>query len=92
MSNDSLAPIGRAFAFFGIMGAVVATLTFGAGIQGAADESSATVAQARLRQNLPAGAEFAAVDPGQKVTDRTKRAIATSQEARLASQDRAILR
>jgi hypothetical protein len=92
MLNDSLAPIGRAFAFFGIMAAVVVALTFGAGLQGDADQSSATVAQLKQRQNLPANTEFASVDPGQKVVDRTKRAIATSQEARVTGPDRAILR
>lgn len=92
MLNDSLAPIGRAFAFFGIMAAVVAALTFGARLQDAADQSSAAVAQSKQRLNLPADREFAAVDPGQKLADRTKRAIATSQEARLAGSDRAILR
>lgn len=92
MSNASLAPIGRAFAFFGIMAAVVAALTFGAGLQGMGDRNSAAIAQMKQRQNLPAAAEFAAVDPAHRTADRTKRAIATSQEAHLASPVRAVLR
>jgi hypothetical protein len=92
MLNDSLAPIKRAFTFFGFMGVVVATLTFGAGLQAANDQSSTTVAQTKLRENLPAENRFAAVDPGQKVADRTKRAIATSQEARLAGPAGSVLR
>lgn len=93
MLNDSLAPIGRAFAFFGIMATVVAALTFGAGVQGGADQSSAAVAQAKQRQNLPAVSEFASVDPAHRTADRTKRAIATSsQEAHLANPARTILR
>ncbi|RDJ26841.1 hypothetical protein DWF00_01280 [Bosea caraganae] len=92
MLNDSLAPIGRAFAFFGIMAAVIGALTLGADVQGSADQSSATIAQLKQRQNLPAETEFASVDPAHRTADRTKRAIATSQEAHLANPDRAILR
>lgn len=92
MLNDSLAPIGRAFAFFGIMAAVVAALSFGADLQGAGDQSSASVAQLKQRHNIPAESEFAAVDPAHRTADRAKRAIATSQEAHLAAPVRAVLR
>ena len=83
MLNDSLAPIKRAFLFFGFMGLAVASLTFGAGLQGATDESSTTIAQAKSQRNLPADARFAAVDPAEKAASSVKRAIATSQQAML---------
>lgn len=84
-SHDGLAPIKRATVFFGIMAAVVGTLTFGAGIQGAADQSSATVAEAKLRQNIPADSEFAAAQRDEKIAMPVRRAVSASQEARLAA-------
>jgi hypothetical protein len=47
MLNGSLAPAKRALIFFGCMAAAVAGLTFGAGLQLPADQSSTTVAQLR---------------------------------------------
>lgn len=83
MLNDSLAPIKRAAIFFGFMGVAVATLTFGAGMQTPADQSSATVAQAKIERHGSADARFAAIDPAQQRTGSAKRGIAASQQARL---------
>ncbi len=92
MLNDSLAPIKRAFAFFGIMGAVVATLTFGSALQSTTDQSSTSVAEAKIRNNIPTDTQLASVDPAQRVADRTKRAIATSQEARVVGPVASVVR
>jgi hypothetical protein len=91
-SHDGLAPIKRATIFFGMMAAVVATLTFGAGIQGPADQSSATVAEAKLRQNIPADSEFAAAQRDERIAMPIRRAIAASQEARLATPGGSVVR
>jgi hypothetical protein len=85
MLNDSLAPIKRAAVFFGFMGVAVATLTFGAGLQAPTDQSSASVAQAKLERQAPVDARFAAVDPSQRQATPAKRAIATSQQAQLGA-------
>jgi hypothetical protein len=81
MLNNSLAPIKRAFVFFGLMGTAVACLTFGADLQGSTDQSSATVALAKAERQEPADTRYAAVDPGQKVVSSAKRAIATLHQA-----------
>lgn len=83
MLTDSLAPIKRAALFFGFMGVAVAALTLGADLQGSADQSSATVAQAKIERNLPTDAQFAAVDARQRAVSTTQRAIPTSQQASL---------
>lgn len=59
MLNHSLAPVGRAFLFFGFMGLAVAGLTWGAELQDASNRSSVTVAKARIERNLPADGRFA---------------------------------
>ncbi|MDR6872502.1 hypothetical protein J2Y55_003518 [Bosea sp. BE125] len=92
MLNDSLAPIKRAGLFFGFMGVAVASLTFGADWQRPDDQSSSTVAQAKIERHEPADIRFASVNSGQKVVDRTKRAIATSQQAMAESGPRVIIR
>ncbi len=92
MSNNSLAPVRRAFAFFGCMGLVVTALTLGAGSQGPADQSSASVAQAKIGLGIPTDRQLASVDPAQKVADRTKRAIQTTREARLTGPGDTIIR
>ena len=97
MLNDSLAPIKRAGLFFGFMGVAVASLTMGADWQRPDDQSSSTVAQAKIQRHEPTDIQptdirFAAVNPGQKVVDRTKRAIATSQQAMLESGPKVIIR
>lgn len=92
MLNDSLAPIKRAGLFFGFMGVAVASLTMGADWQRPDDQSSSTVAQAKILRHEPTDIRFAAVNPGQKVVDRTKRAIATSQQAMLESGPKVIIR
>jgi len=92
MLNDSLAPIKRAGLFFGFMGVAVASLTMGADWQRPDDQSSSTVAQAKIQRHEPTDIRFAAVNPGQKVVDRTKRAIATSQQAMLESGPKVIIR
>jgi hypothetical protein len=81
MLNDSFAPIKRGLAFFGFMGAAVVALTFGADLQIPTDQSSATVAQAKLERNAPTDVRFAAVDPRQRAVGVTKRAIAGPQQA-----------
>ncbi|KQU54920.1 hypothetical protein ASG72_04760 [Bosea sp. Leaf344] len=81
MLNDSLAPIKRGLAFFGVMGAAVAALTFGADLQIPTDQSSTTVAQAKLERKVPTDVRFAAVDPAQRSVGATKRAIAGPQQA-----------
>ncbi len=81
MLNNSLAPIKRGLAFFGVMGAAVAALTFGADLQIPTDQSSTTVAQAKLERKVPADVRFAAVDPAQRNVGVTKRAIAGPQQA-----------
>jgi hypothetical protein len=83
MVNASLAPIKRAGLFFGFMGVAVATLTFGAGLQVPGDQSSTSVAQAKVERHQPTDQQFASVDPGQKVVGATKRAIPSSQQAML---------
>ncbi len=89
-SHDGLAPIKRAAAFFGMMAAVVVTLTFGAGLQGPADQSSAAVAQAKLRQNLPADTEFATMP--REIAAPARPSQAASQQARLIGPDSSIVR
>ncbi len=83
MLTNSLAPIKRAALFFGFMGIAVATLTLGAGLQVPADQSSTTVEQAKIERNIPTDAQFAAVNPGQRTVTSVKRAIPSSQQARL---------
>ncbi|SFJ19558.1 hypothetical protein SAMN05216304_105223 [Bosea sp. OK403] len=92
MLNDSLAPIKRAGLFFGFMGMAVASLTMGADWQRPDDQSSSTVAQAKIQRHEPTDIRVASVDSGQKVVDRTKRAIATSQQAMLESGPKVIIR
>jgi hypothetical protein len=92
MLNDSLAPIKRAGLFFGFIGVAVASLTVGADWQRPDDRSSSTVAQAKIQRHEPTDIRFASVDSGQKVVDRTKRAIATSQQAMAESDQRVIIR
>jgi len=92
MLNDSLAPIRRAFLFFGFMGLAVTGLTFGAGLQGATDQSSTSVAQAKLERNLPPDSHFAAVDPADKAVSSARRAIAGSQQAMLDRPARSVMR
>jgi hypothetical protein len=92
MLNDSLAPIKRAGLFFGFMGMAVASLTVGADWQRPDDQSSSTVAQAKIQRHEPTDIRVASVDSGQKVVDRTKRAIATSQQAMLESGPKVIIR
>jgi hypothetical protein len=87
MLTNSLAPIKRAGLFFGFMGVAVAALTIGAGLQAPTDQSSTTVAQTKIERNLAPDARFAAVDPGQKAVDASKRAIPYSQQAQLAGSD-----
>lgn len=89
MLNNSLAPIKRGMIFFGFMGAAIATLTIGADLQIPTDQSSATVAQAKLERKAPTDVRFAAVDPGQNVVGTTKRAIAGPQQAANFSTPRA---
>lgn len=91
MLNDSLAPIKRGLAFFGIMGAAVAALTFGADLQIPTDQSSTTVAQAKLERKAPTDVRFAAVDPRQRAVGATKRAIAGPQQAANRSDMAAII-
>lgn len=83
MLNNSLAPIKRAGLFFGFMGLAVASLTFGAGLQLPADQSSTAIEQAKIQHGQPVDQQFASVDPGQKVVGSTKRAIPNSQQAML---------
>ena len=91
MLNDSLAPAKRALIFFGCMAAVVAGLTFGAGLQLPADQSSTTVAQ--LRGARPNEAQFAAVDRSDRSESVVHRAIpAASKQAMAESERRVILR
>ncbi|POR50309.1 hypothetical protein [Bosea psychrotolerans] len=92
MLNDSLAPIKRAGLFFGFMGVAVASLTMAADWQHLDDQSSSTVAQVKIQRHEPTDIRFASVDSGQKVVDRTKRAIASSQQAMLESGPRVIIR
>ena len=92
MLNDSFAPIKRASLFFGLMGVAIATLTLGAGFQDAGDQSSATVAQAKIERHEPTDPRFAAVNPAQRQASPAKRAIATSQQAMLARSSGAVLR
>lgn len=92
MLNNSLAPMKRAGLFFGFMGVAVATLTFGAGLQQPTDQSSASVAQAKIERHEPTDTRIASVNPNQKVVDRTKRAIATSQQAFLAGSQLSVTR
>jgi hypothetical protein len=92
MLTNSLAPIKRACLFFGFMGIAVATLTFGAGLQSPGDQSSTTVAQVKIERNIPTDAQFAAVNPGERAVTNVKRAIPSSQQARLAVSSDTILR
>lgn len=85
MLTNSLAPIKRACLFFGFMGIAVATLTVGAGLQAPGDQSSTSVEQAKIERNIPTDAQFAAVNPGQRAATSVKRAIPSSQQARLAA-------
>lgn len=92
MLNDSLAPIRRACIFFGTMAVVVATLTFGAGFQSASDQSSTAIAATNQRNNAPSDTRFAAVDPAHQVTDRSKRPIVPTREARMLGPTSSALR
>lgn len=92
MSDSSLAPIMRAFAFFGFMGVAVVALTVGAGLQGSDDLSSASVAQTKIERNIPTDAQVAAVDARQRGIDSARRAIANAQQARAADAGAAIVR
>lgn len=91
MLNDSLAPIKRAVLFFGFMGLAVTGLTLGAGLQGATDQSSTTVAEAKLRHNIPSDEQLAA-GPVAKVVSRARHAIAASQQAMLDRPTRSVMR
>ncbi|AMJ62375.1 hypothetical protein [Bosea sp. PAMC 26642] len=92
MLNNSLAPIKRAVLFFGFMGLAVATMTFGASLQSITDQSSATVAQAKVERNQLTDQQLAAVDPRQKPVSTAKRAIQTSQQAQLEAPVRIVSR
>ena len=92
MLTNSLAPIKRACLFFGFMGIAVATLTFGAGFQTPADQSSTTVVQAKIERNIPTDTQFAAVNSGERAVTSVKRAIPSSQQARLAVSSDNVLR
>ena len=92
MLNDSLAPIKRASLFFGFMGLAVATMTVGAEFQNSPDQSSASVAQAKVQRQEPTDVRFASVNPAQRQVDTAKRAIQTSQQAMLAPREPQILR
>jgi hypothetical protein len=92
MFNDSFAPIKRASLFFGVMGIAIASLTLGAGLQIPTDESSATVAQAKMQRNEPTDSRIAAVNPRQQQASPAKRAIATAQQAMVAASPAGILR
>lgn len=92
MSDSSLAPIMRAFVFFGFMGVAVVTLTVGAGLQGSDDLSSASVAQAKIERNIPTDAQIAAVDARQRSIDAARRAIPNAQQARAVDASAAIVR
>jgi hypothetical protein len=92
MFNDSFAPIKRASLFFGVMGIAIASLTLGAGLQIPTDESSATVAQAKMQRNEPTNSRIAAVNPRQQQASPAKRAIATAQQAMVAASPAGILR
>ena len=85
MLNPSLAPVRRAAIFFGFMALGVTALTAGPAFQPVSDQSSPTVAMQRGSSEPAADLRFAAVDPTHRGSDQTKRAIATSQEARLPS-------
>ncbi|MBN9457592.1 MAG: hypothetical protein J0I54_13270 [Bosea sp.] len=90
MLNDSLAPAKRALIFFGCMGALVAGLTYGAGLQIPSDRSSATVAQMR---GAPAETQFAAVDRADRGETVVRRAIpAPSKQAMVEGEPRIVLR
>ena len=92
MLNESFAPIKRASLFFGLMGVAIAALTMGAGLQQPGDQSSTTVAQAKIERHEPTDVRFAAVNPSQQKASPAKRAIATSQQAQLERASRAVLR
>lgn len=92
MLNNSFAPIKRASLFFGVMGIAVAGMTLGASLQIPTDESSTTVAQARMQRGEPTDSRFAAVDPAQRQASPAKRAIATAQQAMAEGSVRTILR
>jgi hypothetical protein len=66
MPKSSLAPAMRAIVFFGLMGAAIAGLTLGAGLQTPTDQSSTTVALAR--------GESAVAAPPQRGESRPDRA------------------
>lgn len=85
MLTNSLAPIKRAMLFFGFMGASVATLTFGAALQTPTDLSSASVAQAKIERHLPTDTQLASVNPAERAASSARRAIGTSQQARLTA-------
>lgn len=92
MFNDSFAPIKRASLFFGVMGIAIASLTLGAGLQIPTDQSSTTVAQAKMQRGEPADTRYAAVDPAQRQASPAKRAIATAQQAMVTEPRRSVLR
>lgn len=92
MSTNSLAPIKRAIMFFGFMGVAVASLTFGAGLQTPTDQSSATVAQAKIERNLPTDTRLASVNPNERAVTSVKRAIPSSQQARLSNPTGSVVR
>jgi hypothetical protein len=92
MFNDSFAPIKRASLFFGVMGIAIASLTFGAGLQIPTDQSSTTVALAKMQRNEPTDSRIAAVNPSQQQASPAKRAIATSQQAMVTASPSSVLR
>ncbi|QEL24384.1 hypothetical protein FQV39_18710 [Bosea sp. F3-2] len=84
MLKASLAPAVRAFCFFGLMGAAITGLTVGAQLQGATDQSSTSVAQARGERDQGADLRFAAVDHADRAQSTAKRAIASPSQQALA--------
>lgn len=84
MLTSSLAPAARGLLFFGVMGAAVAGLTFGAQWQIPTDQSSTSVAMAKGERNLSADLRFAAVDHGDRAQSTAKRAIASPSQQAMA--------
>ncbi len=84
MLKPSFAPAVRAVVFFGLMGAAVTGLTFGAGLQIEADQSSTTVALAKGERGHAETVQFAAVDRSDRSRSTAKRAIASPSQQAMA--------
>jgi hypothetical protein len=61
-------------------------------LQQPGDQSSTTVAQAKIERHEPTDVRFAAVNPSQQQASPAKRAIATSQQALLERASSTVLR